>query len=483
MELHSDFFFIGKEKFLVVADLSSHMFGALWMSPNSDVNHRNLSYWLKEFGCMDGNPQGVLHVYTDDEVAVGAVFQDAKLDKPVKVTRAAPQSPETNGLAERCVRTLKETLVVLRMDLQTSGLDIQRTGAALHELVLYISHMSNMYVGVHGTTKTAREFLEGRKQQTPVTSSFGAVVLCELPDSVRDQRKTELPRFMEGAYLHPAFGSKAHECIVSVDGECKRIRPKSIKLVMPLRWEFSLVRSLFVQTGEVVEHASASQDDLVVRASERPPETEPTCPRSGPPNSWFEEHGLYTPNCGACKNLELGLGRSGKSHSARCCRAYVEWLKEERAKLGVGQPVAGRAQVEERSGPVIDSPVPSPSTPGDAGDVEDVVPVPGSIFNDEEVVTSEPVFDDAMGDVGPSGSGARASRKRAVPETETAVASGDTSVGTSSDSRGVKRPAENEDMPPVLEDDSERPRGVKRGIDEPNDGMECVFDAEVMDGL
>ena len=38
-------------------------------------------------------------------------------------------------------------------------------------------------------------------------------------------------------------------------------------------------------------------------------------------------------------------------------------------------------------------------------------------------------------------------------------------------------------MPPVLEDESERPRGVKRGIDEPNDGMECVFDAEVMDGL
>ena len=46
MELHSDFFFIGKEKFLVVADLSSHMFGALWMPPNSDVNHRSLSYWF-----------------------------------------------------------------------------------------------------------------------------------------------------------------------------------------------------------------------------------------------------------------------------------------------------------------------------------------------------------------------------------------------------------------------------------------------------
>ena len=291
-------------------------------------------------------------------------FQDAKLDKPIKVTRAAPQSPETTGLAERCVRTLKETLVVLRMDLQSSGLDIQRNGAALHELVLYISHMSNMYVGVHGTTKSAREFLEGRKQQTPVTSSFGAVVLCELPDSVREQRKTELPRFLEGAYLHPAFGSKAHECIVSIDGECKRIRPKSIKLVMPLRWEFSLVRSLFVQTRKVVEQpADASTDDLVVRTSERPPETEPTCPRTGPPNSWFEQHGLYTPNCGACKNRELGLGRSGKSHSARCCRAYVEWLKE-RAKLGAGHAVADRAQVEDRPcGPGIDSPIPSPIVP------------------------------------------------------------------------------------------------------------------------
>ena len=41
-----------------------------------------------------------------------------------------------------------------------------------------------------------------------------------------------------------------------------------------------------------------------------------------------------------------------------------------------------------------------------------------------------------------SASGSRASRKRAVPETETTVASGDTSVGTGSDSRGVKRPAE-----------------------------------------
>ena len=69
--------------------------------------------------------------------------------------------------------------------------------------------------------------------------------------------------------------------------------------------------------------------------------------------------------------------------------------------MGVGQPVADKAQL--RSVEVLSLTVryQSPSTPGDCREGEDVVPVPGSIFNDEEVVTSEPAFDDAMGDVGP----------------------------------------------------------------------------------
>ena len=60
------------------------------------------------------------------------------------------------------------------------------------------------------------------------------------------------------------------------------------------------------------------------------------------------------------------------------------------------------------------------SSPGDAGqsEGEDVVPLPGNIFNDEEVATSEPVFDDAMGDVGPSkASGLNSSRKHTANNT------------------------------------------------------------------
>ena len=85
---------------------------------------------------------------------------------------------------------------MLQMDLRTSGLDIQRSGAPLHEFVLHISHMSNMYVGVRGTTKSGKEFLGGRKTANACNSSFGAVVLCELPDSIREHRTTDLPRFL-----------------------------------------------------------------------------------------------------------------------------------------------------------------------------------------------------------------------------------------------------------------------------------------------
>ena len=42
---------------------------------------------------------------------------------------------------------------------------------------------------------------------------------------------------------------------------------------------------------------------------------------------------------------------------------------------------------------------------------------------------------------------------------------------------------QSEALPPVLEDESERRRDMKRGTEEPSDEMECVYDVEVMDGL
>ena len=77
---------------------------------------------------------------------------------------------------------------------------------------------------------------------------------------------------------------------------------------------------------------------------------------------------------------------------------------------------------------------------------------------------------------------ASGSRKRAADDIETTGVFGDTSVETG-DSRGVKRPAESDALPPVREDEPERSRGRKRSIEEPSDGMECIYNVEVMDGL
>ena len=60
----------------------------------------------------------------------------------------------------------------------------------------------------------------------PITSMFGSVVLCELPQSAQADDR---PRFLEGAYLRPEFNSKSGLCLVMLDGVLRKIHPKSIK--------------------------------------------------------------------------------------------------------------------------------------------------------------------------------------------------------------------------------------------------------------
>ena len=50
-----DFFFSLERKSFWLLQILVHIcveHSRIWISPNSDVNHCNLSYWLKEFGCM-----------------------------------------------------------------------------------------------------------------------------------------------------------------------------------------------------------------------------------------------------------------------------------------------------------------------------------------------------------------------------------------------------------------------------------------------
>ena len=51
-----------------------------------------------------------------------------------------------------------------------------------------------------------------------------------------------------------------------------------------------------------------------------------TCPSSGLPLPWVEEHG-YTKGCSACKSVEVHGTRKNKVHSKDCCLRYSKWIQ------------------------------------------------------------------------------------------------------------------------------------------------------------
>ena len=196
-------------------------------------------------GCL-GDSQGVLAVSTDDEEAVGNVFSRLQVGKDVRVSKAPPQGQAMNGSAERSVRAIKENFVCVSEKLRMQGLAVCETETAVGAVLEYVCFMLNSHASVHGSSKTPHEFLAGKSPSVstrPVTSMFGSVVLCELPQSVQADDR---PRFLEGAYLRPEFNSKSGLCLVMIDGVLKKIHPKSIKLVLPIRWEKSLLKGFCV---------------------------------------------------------------------------------------------------------------------------------------------------------------------------------------------------------------------------------------------
>ena len=69
-------------------------------------------------------------------------------------------------------------------ELRVQGLAICDTDVA----VKYVCFMLNSHASIHRSSKTPHEFLSGKNPSVstrPVTSMFGLVVLCELPQSAQ----------------------------------------------------------------------------------------------------------------------------------------------------------------------------------------------------------------------------------------------------------------------------------------------------------
>ena len=337
-----------------------------------------------------------------------------------QIRRAAPQQHRSIGGAERGVRKLKEGLSVLRSDLNKQGYDVRYSFEGLRDCLTYLSLMQNHFGRAGGTNLSPLETSAGRSLSKPTVSSFGSVVLAELPDSIRQYAPNET-RNVEAAYVHPGLGTGAAvEGLLRVDGQLqlRRFYARNVREVSPLTWKAELCKSLLIPVerlgdhdaveppllpvpDQVVEHGEdlfgeEKVDDQPVGYEYSPtpeheledldldmkdddedeyvPKRKSTRTRvSKRPNAATHEDVdkeakrvskdmMLTPNCPACQS---GMNAPGIRHSAACKRRQ----KQLREQLESSSPASGqRGEGGGGSGPVVFQP--APEQPVDVGEAQ-----------------------------------------------------------------------------------------------------------------
>lgn len=337
-EVVADFFYVSTRgevtekgqsdsfRFLVISERATSSVGCVYVGKDVAEARQGVVAWLNEFGLQSSEASIVL--ITDSETAVSKLVTGACEGYSFIVRKAAPQAHEAVGVAERHVRTMREALQVLRADLQQQGVDIVFEPLSVESAFRYLCMAYNRFALVQGSKQTPYELSVGRDMSKAVFAPYGAVVLAEVPDSVRELAPN-MPRFIHAAFLFPSQTSTA----ISVSGRIvvkgvaslKVFRAKNIKLVHPFQWDCSLCPARFRPVA--IEKADDMPRPVAPRVLPKGASMSLKCPSSGPPSEWIREHG-FSDHCNACKGLRERGSRQGLVHSKACCKRYEEWLHE-----------------------------------------------------------------------------------------------------------------------------------------------------------
>ena len=255
-EVQADFAFITKKgevseeesrrstmKVLVLTELLSGRVGFVVVSDNLVEVNSDIEKWLDSFGLTSSMTSVILH--TNDEKAVGDLITKATRKYLFQIRRAAPQQHRSIGAAERAVRKLKESLAVLRTDLNKHGVDVGFSFSGLRDVVTYLALMNNHFGRAGGTDLSPLETSAGRSLSRPIVSIFGSLVVAEIPDSIRQYSPNET-RSIEAAFVHPGLGAgSAVEGFLRVDGrlELRRFYARNVRPVTPLQWNQQLCQN------------------------------------------------------------------------------------------------------------------------------------------------------------------------------------------------------------------------------------------------
>ena len=229
-------------KILVLTELLSGCVGFVAVTDNIQQVNSDIEKWLDSFGLSSSMTSVILH--TDDEKAVGDLITKATRKYLFQVRRAAPQQHRSIGAAERAVRKFKESLAVLRSDLNKHAVDIRISFPGIRDVATYLALMNNHF----GTDLSPLETSAGRSLSKPTVSLFGSLVIAEIPDSIRQYSPNET-RSIEAAFVHPGLGTgSAVEGFLRVDGrlELRRFYARNVRTVTPLQWNQDLRQNFLI---------------------------------------------------------------------------------------------------------------------------------------------------------------------------------------------------------------------------------------------
>ena len=209
------------------------------------------------------------------------------------VRRARPQQHQSNGGAERAVRRLKESLAVLRAEMNEGGADVCFTARGLTDVCMYIALSHNHFSKAHGSDFSPLEYSTQRKLSKPSFAMFGQTVLAELPDSLREQSPNET-RSIEACFVHSGLDTgPVVQGALRIDGEMvlKRFVARNLRPITPIAWKHMIGDQLFVELEGADVQPVEGQQQLHVQA----PQNQPVIVAPAPPRSTVERPPLEHP--------------------------------------------------------------------------------------------------------------------------------------------------------------------------------------------
>ena len=234
-------------KVLVLAEMASNGVAYVLVKGDLTSTRTEIAKWLEHLGMSSEKSSIVLH--TDSEHAVSHLISRVSSRFTFAVRRASPQQHRSVGAAERCVRRLKESMAVLRSDLNQHGVDIPFTEDSLSQVLMYLSLSHNHFGKAPASELSPLEYIAERRLSKPHTSIYGSVVLAELPQSVLNRAPNE-SRNIEAMYLHAGLGTgPVVQGFVREEGQMtlRRFVARNLKPIFPIAWKTELAGDLLLK--------------------------------------------------------------------------------------------------------------------------------------------------------------------------------------------------------------------------------------------